>query len=409
MSQADFKKKALDYHRLPKPGKLSVESSKPCSTQADLSLAYTPGVAQPVLEIAKNPRKAYDYTNKGNLVAVITDGTAILGLGNRGPLAAKPVMEGKAVLFKQFAGIDVFDIEVSAKTPQEFIKVVEAIAPTFGGINLEDIAAPHCFEIEAALRKSLDIPVFHDDQHGTAVIICAGLLNALHVQGKTLETAKIVCLGAGAAGIASMNLLVAMGAKKRNILFVDSKGVVHKERTDLNSFKKAFARKTRLRTLADAMNGADVFVGVSGANLVSQAMVKSMADKPVVFALANPNPEILPEKARAARSDLIMATGRSDYPNQVNNVLGFPFIFRGALDARAKEITQDMLIAAVIALAELARERVPASVLKAYNLKKLKFGPDYILPKPFDPRLLERVPPAVAKAAKRTKAPPRRR
>ncbi len=401
MSQADLKKKALDYHRLPKPGKLSVESSKPCSTQSDLSLAYTPGVAQPVLEIARNPKTAYDYTNKGNLVAVITDGTAILGLGNRGPLAAKPVMEGKAVLFKQFAGIDVFDIEVSAKTPQEFIKVVEAIAPTFGGINLEDIAAPHCFEIEAALRKKLDIPVFHDDQHGTAVIICAGLINALHVQGKTLETAKIVCLGAGAAGIASMNLLVAMGAKKGNILFVDSKGVVHKERTDLNSFKKAFARKTKLRTLADAMAGADVFVGVSGANLVSPAMVKSMADKPVVFALANPNPEILPEKARAARSDLIMATGRSDYPNQVNNVLGFPFIFRGALDARAREITQDMLIAAVRALAELARERVPASVLKAYKLKSLKFGPDYILPKPFDPRLLDRVPSAVAAAAKK--------
>ncbi|MFP5418318.1 MAG: malic enzyme-like NAD(P)-binding protein [Gammaproteobacteria bacterium] len=401
MSQVTLKKRALDYHRLPRPGKLSVESSKPCSTQADLSLAYTPGVAQPVLEIAKNPQTAYDYTNKGNLVAVITDGTAILGLGDRGPLAAKPVMEGKAVLFKQFAGIDVYDIEVAAKTPQEFIRVVEAIAPTFGGINLEDIAAPHCFEIEAALRKKLDIPVFHDDQHGTAVIICAGLINALHVQGKTLETAKIVCLGAGAAGIASMNLLVAMGAKKGNILFVDSKGVVHKERTDLNSFKKAFARKTKLRTLADAMVGADVFVGVSGANLVSQAMVKSMADRPVVFALANPTPEILPEKAKAARSDLIMATGRSDYPNQVNNVLGFPFIFRGALDARATEITQDMLIAAVVALAELARERVPASVLKAYNLKKLKFGPEYILPKPFDPRLLDRIPPAVSRAAKK--------
>ena len=403
MSQVTLKKRALDYHRLPRPGKLSVESSKPCSTQADLSLAYTPGVAQPVLEIAKNPQTAYDYTNKGNLVAVITDGTAILGLGDRGPLAAKPVMEGKAVLFKQFAGIDVYDIEVAAKTPQEFIRVVEAIAPTFGGINLEDIAAPHCFEIEAALRKKLDIPVFHDDQHGTAVIICAGLINALHVQGKTLETAKIVCLGAGAAGIASMNLLVAMGAKKGNILFVDSKGVVHKERTDLNSFKKAFARKTKLRTLADAMAGADVFVGVSGANLVSQAMVKSMADRPVVFALANPTPEILPEKAKAARSDLIMATGRSDYPNQVNNVLGFPFIFRGALDARATEITQDMLIAAVVALAELARERVPASVLKAYNLKKLKFGPEYILPKPFDPRLLDRIPPAVSRAAKKRK------
>jgi malate dehydrogenase (oxaloacetate-decarboxylating)(NADP+) len=397
------RKKALDYHRLPKPGKLSVESSKPCATQDDLSLAYTPGVAQPVLEIAKNPRTAYDYTNKGNLVAVITDGTAILGLGNRGPLAAKPVMEGKGVLFKQFAGIDVYDIEVNAKTPQDFIKVVEAIAPTFGGINLEDIAAPHCFEIEAALRKRLDIPVFHDDQHGTAVIICAGLINALHVQGKSLDSAKIVCLGAGAAGIASMNLLVAMGAKKANILLVDSKGVVHKERSDLNSFKKAFARRTALRSLADAMNGADVFVGVSGANLVSPAMVKSMADKPVVFALANPNPEILPEKARAARSDLIMATGRSDYPNQVNNVLGFPFIFRGALDARARQITQDMLIAAVHALAELAREPVPASVLKAYKLKKLAFGPDYILPKPFDPRLLERVPMAVAKAAKKVK------
>jgi len=400
MSQADLKKKALDYHRLPKPGKLSVESSKPCATQEDLSLAYTPGVAQPVLEIAKNPKAAYDYTNKGNLIAVITDGTAILGLGNRGPLAAKPVMEGKAVLFKQFAGIDVFDIEVAVKTPKEFIKVVEAIAPTFGGINLEDIAAPHCFEIEAALKKKLDIPVFHDDQHGTAVIICAGLINALYVQGKTLEAAKIVCLGAGAAGIASMNLLVAMGAKKAHITFVDSKGVVHKGRTDLNSFKKAFARKTELRTLADAMQGTDVFVGVSGANLVSPAMVKSMADKPVVFALANPNPEILPEKAKAARSDLIMATGRSDFPNQVNNVLGFPFIFRGALDARAKQITQDMLIAAVHALAELAREPVPASVLKAYKLKKLKFGPDYILPKPFDPRLAERVPQAVAKAAK---------
>jgi malate dehydrogenase (oxaloacetate-decarboxylating)(NADP+) len=360
-------------------------------------------VAQPVLEIARNPNKAYDYTNKGNLVAVITDGTAILGLGDRGPLAAKPVMEGKGVLFKQFAGIDVYDIEVNAKTPQEFIKVVEAIAPTFGGINLEDIAAPHCFEIEAALKKKLDIPVFHDDQHGTAVIICAGLINALHVQGKTLETAKIVCLGAGAAGIASLNLLLAMGAQKRNILLVDSKGVVHKGRTDLNSFKKAYARTTKLRTLDEAMAGADVFVGVSGANLVNQAMVKSMADKPVVFALANPNPEILPAKAHAARSDLVMATGRSDYPNQVNNVLGFPFIFRGALDARAREITQAMLIAAVHALAELARERVPASVLNAYKLKKLAFGPEYILPKPFDPRLRERIPAAVAKAAKRRK------
>jgi malate dehydrogenase (oxaloacetate-decarboxylating)(NADP+) len=409
MSQATLKKKALDYHRLPKPGKLEVVSSKPCATQADLSLAYTPGVAQPVLEIAKNPAKAYDYTNKGNLVAVITDGTAILGLGDRGALAAKPVMEGKGVLFKQFAGIDVYDIEVNAKTPAEFIRVVEAIAPTFGGINLEDIAAPHCFEIEAALKKKLDIPVFHDDQHGTATIICAGLLNALHVQGKSLETAKIVCLGAGAAGIASLNLLVAMGAQKRNILLVDSRGVVHKGRSGLNAFKKSYARATTLRTLEEAMTGADVFVGVSGANLVSPAMVKAMADKPVVFALANPNPEILPAKAHAVRSDLVMATGRSDYPNQVNNVLGFPFIFRGALDARAKEITQDMLIAAVHALAGLAREKVPASVLKAYKLKTLKFGPEYILPKPFDPRLAERVPQAVAKAAKKPKAAGRRR
>jgi malate dehydrogenase (oxaloacetate-decarboxylating)(NADP+) len=400
MATSDLKKQALDYHRLPRPGKLSVESSKSCATQHDLSLAYTPGVAQPVLEIAKKPATAYDYTNKGNLVAVITDGSAILGLGNLGPLAAKPVMEGKAVLFKRFAGIDVFDIEVAAKSVKEFIRVVEAIAPTFGGINLEDIAAPHCFEIEAALRKSLDIPVFHDDQHGTAVIICAGLINALHVQGKTLAEAKITCLGAGAAGIASMNLLIEMGAKKANITFVDSKGVIYKERTDLNKYKKPFARKTALRTLADAMKGADVFVGVSGGNLVSTAMVKSMAAKPVVFALANPTPEILPEKARAARSDLIMATGRSDFPNQVNNVLGFPFIFRGALDARARHITTAMLIAAVHALAALAREPVPASVLKAYKLKKLAFGTDYILPKPFDPRLVERIPPAVAKAAK---------
>ena len=399
---SDLKKQALDYHRLPRPGKLSVESSKPCATQHDLSLAYTPGVAQPVLEIAKNPKTAYDYTNKGNLIAVITDGTAILGLGNLGPLAAKPVMEGKAVLFKQFAGIDVFDIEVQAKSVKEFIRVVEAIAPTFGGINLEDIAAPHCFEIEAALRKSLDIPVFHDDQHGTAVIICAGLFNALHVQGKTLAEAKICCLGAGAAGIASMNLLIAMGATKANVTFVDSKGVIHKGRDDLNKYKKPFAKKTKLRTLADAMKDADVFVGVSGANLVSPAMIKSMAPKPVVFALANPNPEILPEKARAARSDLIMATGRSDFPNQVNNVLGFPFIFRGALDARARQITQPMLIAAVHALAALAREPVPASVLKAYKLKKLAFGPEYILPKPFDPRLVEWVPKAVAKAAKKS-------
>jgi malate dehydrogenase (oxaloacetate-decarboxylating)(NADP+) len=398
MSQVDLKKKALDYHRLPKPGKLSVESSKPCATQADLSLAYTPGVAQPVLEIANNPETAYDYTNKGNLVAVITDGTAILGLGDRGPLAAKPVMEGKAVLFKQFAGIDVFDIEVQTKTPQEFIEVVAAIAPTFGGINLEDIAAPHCFEIEQALTERLDIPVFHDDQHGTAIIICAGLINSLHLQGKKLEQARIVCLGAGAAGIASMRLLEAMGAKPENILMVDRQGVIHAGRSDLNVYKQLFAHTTDRRSLSDAMRGADVFVGVSGPDLVSQDMVRSMADKPVIFALSNPDPEIHPDAAKSARQDLIMATGRSDYPNQVNNVLGFPFIFRGVLDARARHITRDMLIAAVHALAGLAREPVPQEVLAAYQLDHLEFGPEYILPKPFDPRLIERVPPAVAAA-----------
>jgi malate dehydrogenase (oxaloacetate-decarboxylating)(NADP+) len=400
-TKASLKKKALDYHRLPKPGKLSVESMKPCATQAELSLAYSPGVAEPVREIAKNPKAAYAYTNKGNLVAVVSNGTAILGLGNLGPLASKPVMEGKGVLFKRFAGIDVYDIEINAKTVKEVVSVVEAIAPTFGGINLEDIAAPECFEIEAQLRKRLDIPVFHDDQHGTAVIISAGLINALHIQGKSLSEAKIVCLGAGAAGLSSMNLLVAMGAKKANITLVDSKGVVSRSRKDLNVYKKPWARATSQTTLAQAMQGTDVFIGVSGANLVSPAMVKSMADRPVVFALANPDPEIAPDKAHKVRKDLIMATGRSDYPNQVNNVLGFPFIFRGALDARAKAITQEMLIAASRALAELAREKVPASVLKAYGLKKLEFGPGYILPKPFDPRLIERIPAAIIKAVGR--------
>ncbi len=395
----EFRQKALDYHEFPKPGKISVESSKPCASQADLSLAYTPGVAEPVRAIAADPENAYRYTSKGNLIAVITDGTAILGLGNLGPLAAKPVMEGKGVLFKRFAGIDVFDIEVQAPSVEQFIETVANIAPTFGGINLEDIAAPHCFAIEKALTERLDIPVFHDDQHGTAVIICAGLINAVHLQGKALGGVQIVCLGAGAAGIASMNLLIEMGAKRENITLVDSKGVIHKGRSDLNEFKQQFAKETPKRTLMEAMTGADVFVGVSGPNLVSQDMVKAMAAKPVVFALANPDPEILPRDAHAARSDLIMATGRSDFPNQVNNVLGFPFIFRGALDARAKRITQPMLVAAAKALAELAREPVPHEVLKAYNVDKLEFGREYILPKPFDPRLIERVPQAVAAAA----------
>lgn len=390
---------ALAYHQFPKPGKLSVEATKACATATDLSLAYSPGVAEPVREIARDAENAYRYTNKGNLVAVISDGTAILGLGNLGPLASKPVMEGKAVLFKRFAGIDVFDIEVAATSPAHFIETVVAIAPTFGGINLEDIAAPHCFEIEKALTARLDIPVFHDDQHGTAVIICAGLLNALEVQGKQLATAKIVCLGAGAAGLASLDMLMAMGAQRENILVVDSKGVLHAERSDLNDYKKPFAQVTQRRSLADAMRDADVFIGVSGANLVTAEMLLGMAPNPVVFALANPDPEIHPAIAHAARSDLIMATGRTDFPNQVNNVLGFPFIFRGALDARAQRITRAMLIAAVKAISALAKEPVPQAVLDAYELKSLAFGKDYILPKPFDPRLIERVPPAVAAAA----------
>ncbi|MGE5026981.1 MAG: malic enzyme-like NAD(P)-binding protein [Betaproteobacteria bacterium] len=394
-----LKQQALDYHEFPKPGKISVESSKPCATAQDLSLAYTPGVAAPVREIAENPENAYRYTNKGNLVAVISDGTAILGLGNLGPLASKPVMEGKGILFKRFAGVDVFDIEVNAPSIGSFIETVVNISPTFGGINLEDIAAPHCFEIEKALKARLDIPVFHDDQHGTAVIICAGLLNALEIQGKRLEDVKLVCLGAGAAGLAGMRLLISMGAKKENMTLVDSKGVIHAGRTDLNVYKQEFAKDTPMRTLTDAMAGADVFIGVSGPNLVTREMVKSMAAKPVVFAMANPDPEILPQEAHAARDDLIMATGRSDFPNQVNNVLGFPFIFRGALDARAKSITEKMLIAAVRALAELAREPVPEQVLKAYNAKEMSFGKEYILPKPFDPRLIDRIPQAVAKAA----------
>ena len=400
MTDMDFKQQALDYHEFPVPGKLSVSSSKPCDTAAELALAYSPGVAEPVLAIAEHPDNAWRFTNRGNLVAVITDGTAILGLGNLGPLAAKPVMEGKAVLFKRFAGIDVFDIEINAPSVESFIETVVNIAPTFGGINLEDIAAPHCFVIEKALRERLDIPVFHDDQHGTAVIICAGLINALHVQGKRLEDARIVLLGAGAAGTASLNLLLAMGADRNKVLVVDKAGVLYEGMPDLPAHHQAFAVKTEARTLADAMVGADAFIGVSAARLVTADMIRSMADRPVVFALANPEPEIRPEVAHGARGDVIMATGRSDYPNQVNNVLGFPFIFRGALDARAKRVTQAMQLAAVHALAELAREPVPAEVLTAYGLSALGFGREYILPKPFDPRLRERVAGAVAAAAR---------
>ncbi len=393
-----LKQQALRYHEFPKPGKTSVQPSKACATVADLSLAYTPGVAEPVKEISKEPKAAYRYTNKGNLVAVITDGTAVLGLGNMGALAGKPVMEGKAVLFKHFAGIDVFDIEINAPTVEAFIETVVNISPTFGGINLEDIAAPHCFEVEHTLRERLDIPVFHDDQHGTAVIICAGLINALEIHGKKLSEARVVCLGAGAAGLSSMRLLTALGADARNITLLDRKGVIHAGRSDLNRYKLDFARATTKRTLADAMVDADVFIGVSGRDLVTPVMLQSMAPKPVVFALANPDPEILPDVANKARKDLIMATGRSDFPNQVNNLLGFPFIFRGALDARAKRITEPMLIAAVKALAELARLPVPPEVLKTYNLTRLEFGVNYILPTPFDPRLIERIPPRVAEA-----------
>ncbi len=395
----DLKQAALDYHALPVPGKLSVTPSKPCVSQYDLSLAYTPGVAEPVRAIAADPENAYRYTNKGNLVAVITDGTAVLGLGNVGPLAAKPVLEGKAVLFKYFAGIDVYDIEIKSHTTEQFIDAVTAIAPTFGGINLEDIAAPECFVIEEALMERLDIPVFHDDQHGTAVIIAAGLLNALELQGKKLAQARIVCLGAGAAGLTSMGLLVALGANIENILLVDSKGVIHSGRDDLNVYKKRFARATQRRSLADAMVDADVFVGVSAANLVTEDMVADMAPKPIIFALSNPDPEIRPEAAQRVRKDLIMATGRSDFPNQINNVLGFPFIFRGALDVRARSVNQQMMIAAVRALCALTHEPVPTQVLEAYKLASLSYGPDYIIPKPLDPRLIQVVPPAVAQAA----------
>jgi malate dehydrogenase (oxaloacetate-decarboxylating)(NADP+) len=398
---ADFEinQAALDYHANPRPGKISVEVSKSTRTQRDLALAYTPGVAEPVRRIAAEPLDAYRYTAKGNLVGVITDGSAVLGLGNVGALAGKPVMEGKGVLFKHFAGIDVFDIEVNAKRPQEFIETVMRIAPTFGGINLEDIAAPHCFEIEQSLIEQLDIPVFHDDQHGTAIIIAAALLNALELQGKKLDEARIVVLGAGAAGIASVRLLIAMGAHRDNFMVIDRKGVIHLARKELNPYKFGVAIETEARTLEDAMRGADVFIGVSGPDLVSREMLASMAERPVVFALSNPVPEIRPEVAHEVRDDMVMATGRSDYPNQVNNVLGFPFIFRGALDVRASRINEDMQIAAALALRDLTHETVPQDVLDAYGLDTLSFGPDYILPKPLDARLRDVIPPAVARAA----------
>ncbi|MBI3560566.1 MAG: malate dehydrogenase [Gammaproteobacteria bacterium] len=392
-------RRALDYHATPIPGKIGTALLKPCETQAELSLAYTPGVAAPVLEIARDPTTAYDYTNKGNTVAVITDGTAVLGLGNVGALAAKPVMEGKGVLFKRFADINVVDIEVNSDSPQHFVDVVASIAGGFGGINLEDIAAPHCFYIEQALQARLDIPVFHDDQHGTSIIIAAALLNALELQAKPLSAARIVCLGAGAAAMASMRLLKHLGARSELIRMVDRKGVIRRARQDLNAQKQEFAGDFPEQSLADVMHGADVLIGVSGPNLVTPHMIKTMANKPVVFALSNPDPEILPQQAYLARDDLIMATGRSDYPNQVNNVLGFPFIFRGALDVRATCINTTMIVAAVEALTRLAHAPVPHTVLKAYNCDKLLFGPNYIIPTPFDPRLMDYVATAVAKAA----------
>jgi malate dehydrogenase (oxaloacetate-decarboxylating)(NADP+) len=390
-------KKALDYHEFPIPGKLSVEASKPCATAEELSLAYTPGVAVPVKEIAKDEKNAYRYTNKGNLVAVITDGSAVLGLGDVGALAGKPVMEGKGVLFKRFANIDVFDIEVNCKDPDEFIRTVENIAPTFGGINLEDIAAPNCFYIEDELKKRLDIPVFHDDQHGTAVIVAAGLVNALEIQEKMIGEVKIVFLGAGAAGCSCARLLKKMGAK--NITLVDRKGVLNKNRKDLNQYNQDLAVDTKSNTLDQCIIDADVFIGVSGANLLKESHLLSIPANPIIFALANPDPEILPSDAHQIRDDIVMATGRSDFPNQVNNVLGFPFLFRGALDAKATEITDKMLIAASKALASLAKEPVPQDVLEAYGLKSLTFGPEYIIPKPFDSRLIDWVAKAVQDAA----------
>lgn len=393
------KEEALRYHSEGKPGKIEVIPTKPYSTQTDLSLAYSPGVAEPCLEIEKEPLDAYKYTSKGNLVAVISNGTAVLGLGNIGALAGKPVMEGKGLLFKIFAGIDVFDIEVDQKDPDKFIETVKAIAPTFGGINLEDIKAPECFQIEQRLKAELDIPVMHDDQHGTAIISGAGLLNALEIAGKKIEDVKIVVNGAGAASISCTKLYVMLGARKENIIMCDSKGVISTHRTDLNESKKEFATTRDIKTLEEAVVGTDVFLGLSVANVLTQEMVRSMNENPIVFALANPNPEISYADAMASREDIIFATGRSDYPNQINNVLGFPYIFRGALDTHAKAINEEMKLAAVHAIAELAKEPVPDVVNAAYKLKRTTFGRDYILPKALDPRLLTRVSVAVAKAA----------
>jgi malate dehydrogenase (oxaloacetate-decarboxylating)(NADP+) len=394
-----FRQQALDYHALPTSGKIAISLTKPADSAKDLALAYSPGVAEPVREIAQNVDNVYKYTAKGNTVAVISNGTAILGLGNLGPMASKPVMEGKALLFKRFANLDSIDIQVKHRTIDEFVDTVANIADTFGGINLEDIKAPDCFEIERRLIERCDVPVFHDDQHGTAIVTAAGMLNAIELQGKELSECTIVCLGAGAAAVACMELLIKCGAMREKIYMLDRKGVIHTRRDDINEYKQLFANNTDKRTLEDVIKGADLFLGVSGPNLLTADELKLMADKPVVFACSNPDPEIKPALAHAVRDDLIMGTGRSDYPNQVNNVLCFPFIFRGALDVRAKVINDEMKLAAVAAIRELAKEPVPAEVLKAAGVDSLTFGKEYIIPKPMDPRLLPRVAKAVAQAA----------
>ena len=398
MSQTQHDK-ALAYHQEGRPGKINVTSHKKLDNDQDLSLAYSQGVAAPVREIVKDPDAVNKYTIKGNLVAVITDGSAVLGLGNVGPLAAKPVMEGKAVLFKRFAGIDVFNIELDTQDVEEIISTIKNIAPTFGGINLEDISAPRCFEIEKRLIDELDIPVFHDDQHGTAIIVAAGLLNALEIQEKNFKEAKIVCAGAGSAGIATLNLLLELGFSKDNILLVDRNGVVSTKSENLSKEKLAIAVDTDKKTLSDAIDGADVFIGVARGNLVTQEMVKSMAKSPIIFALSNPDPEISPVDVYACRDDVLMATGRSDYPNQVNNVLGFPYIFRGALDANSKIINTEMKVAAVHALKDLVKLPAPKELIEIYKDTSLTFGKDYFIPKPFDPRLIKVVPKAIFEAA----------
>lgn len=400
MSDDALRRAALEYHAAPRPGKIGTHIFKPADSSRDLALAYSPGVAEPVLAIAADPEAAYQYTNKGNLIGIVTDGSAILGLGNLGALASKPVMEGKALLFKRFAELDCVDIEVSTDNVADFVDTVARIADSFGGINIEDVGAPQCFAIEAALKARCKVPVFHDDQHGTAICVVAGLLNALEIQGKSLPQAKVVCLGSGAAGTATLRLLRSMGVPAEHLTAVDRQGVVHAERGPLPDYKAEFARQTRARTLADALQDADVFIGVSAGGLLDATLLRSMGSRPVIFALANPEPEVRPAIARSIRDDVIVATGRSDFPNQVNNVLCFPFIFRGALDVRASAITEEMKVAAARAIAALAKENVPQEVVAAYpDVDSLHFGPEYILPKPMDPRLREVVSAAVAKAA----------